>query len=250
MKRHILIVAASAIALTACSKSVTNNAGQQQAQSAQAGIDLSWMDKSVKPGDDFFSYADGSWVKNTPIPADRSRIGGFWIADLQREKNTRELFDQIVKSNPTTGNDALLYKTSMPPCADAAGFTQLSVASYDDRSTGAVAVMTPPASTTSRTVSSDVCGLRSHSTTVAPSAAKRSAAARPMPTPVPVIRATLPASRDIVRLYPQSSGDVGLTQQRGNLFAELFVGLLEAGVVSFAERDEKIACADHLTLFD
>ena len=54
------------------------------------------------PGDDFFSYADGSWVKNTPIPADRSRIGGFFIADQQREKNTRELFDEHhqVQSRP------------------------------------------------------------------------------------------------------------------------------------------------------
>jgi predicted metalloendopeptidase len=66
------------------------------------------MDKSVVPGNDFFSYADGSWVKNTPIPADRSRIGGFYIADLQREKNTGELFDSIIKSNPTSGNDALI----------------------------------------------------------------------------------------------------------------------------------------------
>src|SRR5690348_98143 len=66
------------------------------------------MDKSVKPGDDFFSFADGTWLKNTPIPADRSRIGGFFIADQQREKNTRQLFDEILKSNPTGGNDAMI----------------------------------------------------------------------------------------------------------------------------------------------
>ncbi len=66
------------------------------------------MDKSVTPGNDFFSYADGSWVKNTAIPPDRSRIGGFWIADQEREKNTRALFDNILKSNPTSGNDALI----------------------------------------------------------------------------------------------------------------------------------------------
>ena len=66
------------------------------------------MDKSVKPGDDFFQYADGMWVKNTPIPQDRSRIGGFWIADQEREKNTRELFDSILKAKPTSGNDALI----------------------------------------------------------------------------------------------------------------------------------------------
>ena len=35
----------------------------------------------------------------------RSWVGGFWIADLEREKNTRELFDEIIKAKPTSGND-------------------------------------------------------------------------------------------------------------------------------------------------
>ena len=40
-------------------------------------------------------------MKTTEIPADRSSIGGFYIADQEREKNTRALFDEILKSNPT-----------------------------------------------------------------------------------------------------------------------------------------------------
>jgi putative endopeptidase len=106
MKRSALWLIAPALALAACNTSTSNNASAQQGQGSGIGIDLSWMDKSVVPGDDFFGYADGNWVKNTPIPADRSRIGGFYIADLQREKNTQELFDGILKSNPTGGNDA------------------------------------------------------------------------------------------------------------------------------------------------
>jgi predicted metalloendopeptidase len=104
MNKPLLLIIASAFALSACRG---NTAGEAQPGTG-IGIDASWMDKSVVPGDDFFSYADGSWVKNTPIPADRSRIGGFWIADQEREKNTRELFDQIIKSNPTSGTDALI----------------------------------------------------------------------------------------------------------------------------------------------
>lgn len=108
MKRHLLIIAASLVALTACSRTATNNEGAQQAQGTDIGIQTSWMDKSVVPGDDFFSYANGTWVKNTEIPADRSRIGGFYIADQLREKNTRALFDDILKANPSGGNDALI----------------------------------------------------------------------------------------------------------------------------------------------
>jgi predicted metalloendopeptidase len=108
MKKPLLLIFASALALSACNTSTSQNAAQEQKQGTGIGIDLSWMDKSVVPGDDFFSYADGNWVKNTPIPADRSRIGGFYIADQLREKNTRELFDSIIKSNPTSGTDGMI----------------------------------------------------------------------------------------------------------------------------------------------
>jgi putative endopeptidase len=127
VKRALLIVVASAFALTACNTNTSQNAAQEQQQGTDIGIQPSWMDKSVKPGDDFFTYANGTWVKNTPIPPDRSRIGGFYIADQLREKNTRALFDQILKSNPASGTDALIanfYKAYLNTDAiDHAGMT-------------------------------------------------------------------------------------------------------------------------------
>ena len=41
------------------------------------GFDASGMDRSVKPGDDFFRYANGKWVERTEIPSDRTRYGNF-----------------------------------------------------------------------------------------------------------------------------------------------------------------------------
>jgi putative endopeptidase len=38
---------------------------------------VDYMDKSVEPGVDFYHYADGNWVKRNPVPADKSRWGGF-----------------------------------------------------------------------------------------------------------------------------------------------------------------------------
>jgi putative endopeptidase len=106
MKPTLLLVLASALALGACGTRTDNEAAA--APGTEAGINIAWMDKSVVPGDDFFTYADGGWVKNTEIPADRSRIGAFWIADQEREKNSRELFASILDANPTSGNDALI----------------------------------------------------------------------------------------------------------------------------------------------
>lgn len=49
----------------------------QQAKPKNPGIDLELMDKSVKPGDDFFRYVNGTWFDKTQIPADKTRWGSF-----------------------------------------------------------------------------------------------------------------------------------------------------------------------------
>jgi putative endopeptidase len=102
MNRKSLLIVASAFALgvSACQQAGTNTEQSAQAQGTGLGIVPASMDRSVKPGDDFYAFANGSWMKTTEIPADRSNIGGFFIADQQREKNTRELLDGILKSNP------------------------------------------------------------------------------------------------------------------------------------------------------
>jgi len=40
-------------------------------------IDKSGMDISKKPGDDFYQYASGTWIKNNPVPAKETRWGSF-----------------------------------------------------------------------------------------------------------------------------------------------------------------------------
>ena len=51
------------------------------------GFDLTGMDTSVKPGDDFFNYANGTWYRNAVIPPDRASTGSF--QDLQILSETR-----------------------------------------------------------------------------------------------------------------------------------------------------------------
>ncbi len=47
------------------------------------GLDLAGMDRAVAPGDDFFAYANGGWVKRTEIPGDRGSFGvGHQVTDL------------------------------------------------------------------------------------------------------------------------------------------------------------------------
>ena len=51
-------------------------------------IDRANMDFSVKPGDDFFQYANGGWLKKAVMPATKTRWGSF---DMLREESSRQL---------------------------------------------------------------------------------------------------------------------------------------------------------------
>ena len=52
------------------------------------------MDRSVKPGDDFFAYANGSWLKETEIPADRSSYGAGAIVDELTNQRVSDLIKE------------------------------------------------------------------------------------------------------------------------------------------------------------
>lgn len=52
-------------------------AGTALINSKKPGIDVAGIDKSVAPGEDFFKFANGNWIKNSPIPASESRWGSF-----------------------------------------------------------------------------------------------------------------------------------------------------------------------------
>src|SRR3569623_1383397 len=61
------------------------------------GFDIGGMDRAVAPGDDFFDYANGTWVKNTPIPADKARYGLFTVLDDLSKARTRGIIEEQTK---------------------------------------------------------------------------------------------------------------------------------------------------------
>lgn len=80
--------------------------GCTQQKEMKPALDVANMDLTVKPGTDFFSYANGNWVKNTVIPEDKSRYGSFDI--LQEENNAilKSIFESAVakKRKPKGSN--------------------------------------------------------------------------------------------------------------------------------------------------
>ncbi|GAA4014300.1 M13 family metallopeptidase [Sphingomonas swuensis] len=61
------------------------------------GFDSQGMDSSMLPGDNFYTYANGTWAKNTPIPADKSNYGMFGALDDLSKERTRTLIEEAAK---------------------------------------------------------------------------------------------------------------------------------------------------------
>lgn len=91
-------VAATALLLAACGQGEQTNSDKAseaemvapvvKAELGTWGVDLTARNESVKPGDNFFDYASGTWVDNFEIPADRNNYGAFTVlAELSRDRN-------------------------------------------------------------------------------------------------------------------------------------------------------------------
>ncbi len=84
----------SLIALTCLAASAAITAAHGQAAHTEYGtwgVDTAAMDRSVKPGDDFFLYANGTWYKTAVIPPDRSSTGSFQNLRILSETRMQEI---------------------------------------------------------------------------------------------------------------------------------------------------------------
>jgi endothelin-converting enzyme/putative endopeptidase len=83
-----------------------------------SGIDFANFDKSVRPQDDFYSYINGSWIKNTEIPSDRTSTGAFYDLREKSRDDVKAIIEEVAATpNLTPGSDeqkvADLYRSFM-----------------------------------------------------------------------------------------------------------------------------------------
>ena len=101
-----------------------------QGQPQAPGIDTSFIDKAVLPGNDFFHFADGAWVARTDIPADRSGLSVFATLSDRSSKNVASIIEGAARAHPAPNTDqrrvADLYAAYMDQGAiDARGIAPL-----------------------------------------------------------------------------------------------------------------------------
>ena len=95
MHQFAVISAASLVSLVSCKNQGTDMASN----TTVPGIVLENMDPSVNPKDDFYNYVNGSWSKNTKIPDDETRWGGFGVL----RKSTRQDVLEIINASKELG---------------------------------------------------------------------------------------------------------------------------------------------------
>ena len=95
MQQFAVISAASLVSLVSCK----NQGADMASNTTVSGIVLENMDPSVNPKDDFYNYVNGSWSKNTKIPDDETRWGGFGVL----RKSTRQDVLEIINTSKELG---------------------------------------------------------------------------------------------------------------------------------------------------
>lgn len=97
--KKITMVAALAVAALAADAQAS-----AAAQGAVHGVNKADMDMSVRPGDDFYQYAGGGWLKANPMKPEYSSYGVFNDLAETNRKQIRELFENLSKEKHAFGS--------------------------------------------------------------------------------------------------------------------------------------------------
>ena len=98
---------ASLSLLVACG----NPTKETQTKSEEKGLDLSAMDTSVRPQDDFYNYVNGSWMKTAKIPSDKTSWGTYYMLDDITEANCLSILDDLVNKEYPEGSEGQKIQT-------------------------------------------------------------------------------------------------------------------------------------------
>ena len=107
--RNTLSLMISGLFIASTASPMLANAVEKEAQTSKAsnakknanklgsGIELQWIDKTVRPQDDFFRYTAGKWLDTAQIPADKGRTGSFdALAELALNQS-RDIIQELAQ---------------------------------------------------------------------------------------------------------------------------------------------------------
>ena len=115
--------------MVACGNSTKKDSMKEE--TTDKGLDLSAMDTSVRPQDDFYNFVNGGWMKTNKIPADKPSWGTFYMLREETDEQCLTILDNLLKEQYPAGSEGekiqILYKNYMDMEArNKAGLTPLA----------------------------------------------------------------------------------------------------------------------------
>ncbi len=105
MKKMILIQALY-LAIAACGPNESDPVTNQMPKETQhSGVLTDYMNRDVRPGDDFFAYVNGGWVATAEIPADKARYGIGTILHEESQDQVKAIIEQSAAGDFSDGSD-------------------------------------------------------------------------------------------------------------------------------------------------
>ena len=102
-----------------CSQNTLNAQAKSTnaASTTDKGLDLSLMDKTVRPQDDFYNFVSGTWMKTAKIPSDKPTWGSFNKLADDTDNNSMTILNSLLKDKFADGSEGKkiqdLYATYM-----------------------------------------------------------------------------------------------------------------------------------------
>lgn len=127
--KRTLLAGIAIVAMASCGQEAAKN---EEKVASRKLLDPANIDTTVHPGDNFFMYANGAWLKNNPIPKSKTRWGSFNELDENNNAILRKLLDSAAAVKNAPKGSALqmvgdFYRTGMDSAAiDMAGLTPLN----------------------------------------------------------------------------------------------------------------------------
>ncbi|HBY86916.1 MAG TPA: peptidase M13, partial [Colwellia sp.] len=114
MKKTLIAIALATTVIGGCGMfNASNDDNNKSAMASKAelgsfGVDLSARNEVVKPGDDFFMYASGTWYDHYIMPADKTRFGAFTGLAERSETQVKEIIDDITSRTDLNADEQLV----------------------------------------------------------------------------------------------------------------------------------------------
>jgi len=86
----------------------SNNSTVTPAAKELSTIDMGYLDKNIRPSEDFFEFSNGTWIKNNPIPASESRWGSFNELENNNKRKLTEILEVFKTTTADKGTDAYI----------------------------------------------------------------------------------------------------------------------------------------------